>query len=161
MEILEFPNPALKERAREVEPGDRDVKRLVKRMIKLMREAPGVGLAATQLGVQKRVIVLQPAEDEPAYALVNPRVVSTSDDSCTEEEGCLSLPGIVVPIERPASIVCQAQEIDGTPIDIEADDLLARILQHEIDHLDGILIIDRASPEERREALRRYRELHS
>jgi peptide deformylase len=158
MDIFEYPSPVLKETAYEVEPGDRDLKRLVRRMQRIMREAPGVGLAANQLGVQKRVIVFQPEEDGEAMALLNPRVVSASEETVLEEEGCLSFPGIVVQVERPEAVVCEGLSLSGDPVTEEADGLLARILQHEIDHLDGVLIIDRAQSEERRDALRRYRE---
>jgi peptide deformylase len=160
MDLFVYPNPVLKQEAAEVTPEDRDLKRLAKRMAKIMRQAPGVGLAATQLGVQKRFIVIQPDEEGEAQALLNPRIVESSEDTCTEEEGCLSFPGIVVPVERSESVVCEATTLDGSALRIEADELLARILQHEIDHLDGVLIIDRAQPDERRAALRRYREAH-
>jgi peptide deformylase len=122
-----------------------------------MYDAPGVGLAATQVGVLKRVIVYD--IDEGLVALCNPRIVDTSDETQFSEEGCLSLPGIEVPLQRAISLTCEASDIDGNPITIEAEGLLARVLQHELDHLDGVLIIDRATPEERLAAIRRYSEL--
>ncbi len=157
MRILRHPNPALRQRAADVEPtSDRDLGALVQRMANAMYDATGVGLAATQVGVQKRVIVYDLEDD--LVVLCNPSVASCSGETCVEEEGCLSLPGLAVPVTRPASIVCEAQGLDGSPLKIEADEWLARVLQHEIDHLDGVLIIDRLSPEERKAAVRRYNE---
>lgn len=157
MEILEHPNPALKQHAAEVDPAsDTGLMALVQSMAKLMYDAPGVGLAATQVGVQKRVIVMD--VDDGLMALCNPRVVETSEATEVDDEGCLSLPGVYIPIERPVSCVCEALDIKGDPVRITAEGLLARCIQHETDHLDGLLILDRATPEERRSALRRYRE---
>lgn len=157
MDILSHPNPALRQTASEADPAtDTGLPRLVAAMAKAMYGASGVGLAATQVGVQKRVIVFD--IDDGLVALCNPVIVESSEDLAADEEGCLSLPGISVPVERPARCVCEAVDIKGAPVRLEADGLLARLLQHEIDHLDGLLIIDRATPEERRSALRRYRE---
>jgi peptide deformylase len=157
MEILAHPNPALKHPAGAVDPAiDRDLPRLVKAMAKAMYDAPGVGLAATQVGVQKRLIVFD--LDDGLVALCNPAIVEASEDTEVDDEGCLSLPGITVPVERPVSCVCEALDLKGRDVRIEADGLLARLLQHETDHLDGLLIIDRATPDERRAAVRRYRE---
>lgn len=160
MEILAHPNPALKQRAYEVDPAnDSELRRLVKAMAKTMYEAPGVGLAATQVGVQKRVLVIDlDEENEGLMVLCNPVIEPASDETELDEEGCLSLPGITVPVERPVAISCEALSIDGKAVRIEAEGLLARVLQHEADHLDGLLIIDRASPEERKAALQRYLE---
>ena len=147
--------PALKQLAAPVDAhADRDLPRLVAEMRKLMREAPGIGLAAPQLGVMKRVIVWE-IDDGPA-ALCNPRLVEASEETETDEEGCLSVPGISVPIVRPARIVCEGELVGGETVRIEADDLLARVLQHETDHCDGIIILDRAAPGERLAAIRRY-----
>jgi peptide deformylase len=158
MEILTHPSPALKQHAQDVDHfGDRELKALVTAMARAMYDAPGVGLAATQVGVLKRVLVYD--IDEGLVALCNPRIVETSDETQLSEEGCLSLPGIEVPVERAVSLTCEAQDIDGNPVTIEAEGLLARVLQHEVDHLDGVLIIDRAVPEERRAAIRRYNEV--
>jgi len=123
-----------------------------------MYEAPGIGLAAPQVGVLKRVIVYDLGDDGNPVALCNPVIVSSGDELELDEEGCLSLPGITVEVERPTTVVCEALSLKGTPVSIEAEGLHARLLQHEIDHLDGVLIIDRATPEERKDALRRYRE---
>jgi peptide deformylase len=157
MDILEHPNPALKQSAAPVDPKtDRQLPRLVKNMARTMHEAPGVGLAATQVGVQKRVIVFD--VDDGIIALCNPVIVERSDEVELDDEGCLSLPGITVPVERAVSCVCEALDVKGEPLRLEAEGFLARVLQHETDHLDGILMIDRATPAERREAMRRYRE---
>jgi peptide deformylase len=157
MDILAHPNPALKQPATEVDPvQDRTLIRLVKAMSEAMYEAPGVGLAATQVGVQKRLIVFD--LDDGLVALCNPSIVERSEETEVDDEGCLSLPGITVPVERAASCVCEALNLKGKHVRIEAEGLLARLLQHETDHLDGVLIIDRATPDERRAAMRRYRE---
>jgi peptide deformylase len=157
MEILTHPSPALKQHAQDVEHfRDRELKSLVTAMARAMYEAPGVGLAATQLGVLKRVIVYD--IDDGLVALCNPRIVDAAEETEVSEEGCLSLPGIEVPVPRAVSLTCEASDIDGNPVTIEAEGLLARVLQHELDHLDGVLVIDRASPEERRAAIRRFNE---
>jgi peptide deformylase len=162
MEILEYPNPGLKERAKEIDPDVEsiDVASLVKRMAEAMYAAPGVGLAATQLGVQKRVIVFD-LDHENLHVLLNPEIVEVSEETCIEEEGCLSVPGIVVPIERPAGIVCEGATLAGAKVRLEANDMLSRVLQHEVDHLDGVVILDRADPADRKEALKQYHESRS
>lgn len=160
MEVISHPNPALKQRAEEVDPtNDAGLKDLCKQMARVMYDAPGIGLAATQVGVQKRVIVYDLEEDGPGLvALCNPVIVERSDECEVDEEGCLSLPGISVEVERACTVVCEADSLRGERVRIEAEGLHARLLQHEIDHLDGVLIIDRATPEERKAALKRYRE---
>ncbi len=161
MDVITYPGPALKQPAYDIDPAtDETLPELVKAMAEAMYAAPGIGLAATQVGVMKRVIVYDLGDDEEPrpVALCNPRIVSTSEDTVIEEEGCLSLPGIVVPVERFSTVTCEAQSLTGERLTIDAEGLLARLLQHEIDHLDGVVIIDRATPEERRAALRRYRE---
>ena len=159
MEILTHPNPALKAGAADVDPtSDAELRPLVKAMAKAMYEAPGVGLAAPQIGVLKRVIVID--VDDGLVALCNPRITAYSEETEVAEEGCLSLPGIGVPVERALKITCEAQNLDGKGVSIEASELFARVLQHEIDHLDGVIILDRATPEERKAAIRRYNELH-
>jgi peptide deformylase len=158
VDILEHPNPALKQPAVSVDPvTDRDLPRLVKAMVQAMHDAPGVGLAATQVGIQKRVIVFD--VDDATVALCNPSIVERSDETEIDDEGCLSLPGLTVPVERALKCVCEAVDLKGTAVRLEAEGFVARVLQHETDHLDGVLIIDRVSPEERRSAMRRYREL--
>ncbi len=150
--------PVLRERAAEVEAVDDDVRWLVRDMFDTMYAANGQGLAAPQVGVSRRIIVLDvPQSDAPAYALVNPRIVERSDETSRAEEGCLSIPGVSDVVERPAEVVVEALDADGAPVRIEADGELARCLQHEIDHLDGILYIDRLSPLKRKMLLARYR----
>jgi peptide deformylase len=157
MRILTYPDPALKQPAVEVDPvNDSTLRDLVTRMARAMYEAEGIGLAATQVGVLKRVIVYD--LEDGLHALCNPRILDRSEQAETAEEGCLSVPGISVPVERAASIVCEGLSLDGKRVTIHADGLLARMFQHEIDHLDGVVILDRLSPEERKAALRAYRE---
>jgi peptide deformylase len=161
MKILCHPSPALSSGASEVDPlTDGSLPSLAEQMATMMYEAPGIGLAAPQIGVLKRVIVYDLSEDGKGLtALCNPVVVERSEDCVTEEEGCLSLPGINVPVERACRVTCEGVSLEGQRVRIEAEGLEARLFQHEIDHLDGVLIIDRATPEERRVALRRYREV--
>lgn len=157
MDILAHPNPALKQTASPVEPGvDVDLPRLVKVMAAAMYDAPGIGLAAPQIGVMKRVFIFD--IDDRLGVVCNPVIVERSEETEIDDEGCLSLPGISVPVERSVRVVCEGIDIKGSPVRIEGTDLLARMLQHETDHLDGLLIIDRATPEERRAAMRRYME---
>jgi peptide deformylase len=160
VDVLQHPNPALKQVASPVDPtAEKDLRELCKTMARLMYGAPGIGLAAPQIGVLKRVIVYD-LDDEKrgVIALCNPEIIETSDELAVDDEGCLSLPGITVSIERPARVTCEALTLKGTTVRIEAEGLHARLLQHEIDHLDGLLIIDRATPDERKAALVRYRE---
>ena len=161
-DVLSHPSAALKQRAEEVDPATDDTLRaLAERMAKIMYEAPGIGLAAPQIGVMKRVIVydLDPEEEGELVALCNPRIVESSGECELDEEGCLSVPGVSVPISRACRVVCEAVALDGTPVRIEAEGLHARLLQHEVDHLDGVLIVDRAEPDDRKAALRRYHEV--
>lgn len=157
MRILTHPDPALRQRAADVDAAsDASLGDLAQRMADAMYAAPGVGLAATQLGVLKRVIVFD--LDDGLTAVCDPSLAEMSDEMTLEEEGCLSVPGIAVPIERADRVVCVGTDLEGRPVRIEATGMLARVLQHEVDHLNGVLIIDRASDEARREALREYNE---
>jgi peptide deformylase len=159
MEVLSHPNAALKQKALPVDPArDSGLADLCRALAETMYAAPGVGIAAPQMGVLKRVIVYDISDEGAAVALCNPEIVETCDELETDDEGCLSLPGITVPVERPARVVCEALTMSGKPVRIDADGFHARVLQHEIDHLDGVLIIDRATPDERKAALQRYRE---
>jgi peptide deformylase len=151
-------DPVLRSRALPVERFDDDLRAEVERMGELMHDALGIGLAATQLGVLHRVLVYRAYIDDPVTALVNPELVWSSDELESAEEGCLSLPGVHVEVERPARVRVRAQDANGEPIEIEAEELEARVIQHEIDHLDGILILDRISREARKEAMRAMRE---
>lgn len=159
MEVLCHPNPALKQKAVPVDPAsETDLAELCRLMATAMYNAPGIGLAAPQIGVLKRVIVYDLEDEGRVVALCNPEIVELGEERVVDDEGCLSLPGISVPIERAATVVCEAISLSGKPVRIEADGLHARMLQHEVDHLDGVLILDRATAEERKAALRRYRE---
>ncbi|MFQ5693318.1 MAG: peptide deformylase [Nitrospinota bacterium] len=150
-EIRIFPDPVLRRKAAPVDKVDGEVRTLIEDMIETMRAAPGVGLAAPQVGVSRRVIVVDPSggeDPEAVLGLINPRVVS-SEGSAVAEEGCLSLPEVQEDVERAERVAVEGRLADGREIRIEADGLLARILQHEIDHLDGVLIIDFLSPVKR------------
>jgi peptide deformylase len=150
-QIRQFPDSVLRLQAREVEDFDDDLRRLVERMGSLMADAQGVGLAATQVGILRRLFVFR--EDEETKALVNPVVVERSDETETDEEGCLSLQGVLVPVERPARVTIEGRDERGEEVRYELEELPARVVQHELDHLDGVLIFDRTTPEARREAM--------
>jgi peptide deformylase len=156
--VRKFGDPVLRASALRVERFDDELKAEVERMGELMHDALGIGLAATQLGVLHRVLVYRAYADDPITGLVNPVLVWSSDEREAAEEGCLSLPGVHVEVERPARVRVQAQDETGVEIEIEAEGLEARVIQHEIDHLNGVLIIDRISREARREAMRAMRE---
>jgi peptide deformylase len=118
-----------------------------------MHDARGVGLAATQVGVLQRLFVFQAGEDEEVRALVNPRIVASDGELEVEDEGCLSLQGVRVPVERPSHVRIEAQDETGDEVRLELDGLGARVVQHELDHLDGVLILDRTDAESRKQAL--------
>jgi peptide deformylase len=157
-QIRQYPDPVLRMKAREVEAFDDELVRLVQRMSRLMRDAVGVGLAATQVGILRRVFVFQrQPEDEEAepetLALVNPEIVERSEETDVDDEGCLSLQGVHVPVERNTAVTLEGADEHGRPVRYELEDLSARVVQHELDHLDGTLILDRTTDEARREAL--------
>jgi peptide deformylase len=156
-EVRQFGDPVLKSRASEVTTFGPDLEAEAERMIALMQGALGIGLAATQLGTMRRMLVFQAGPDSEPRALVNPEVEWVSDDLVTAEEGCLSLSGIVVDVERPLFARVGARDLSGAPVLLEAAGLEARVLQHEIDHLDGVLILDRTIREQRRAALKALR----
>jgi peptide deformylase len=156
--IRTFGDPALRTKASEVESFDAVLEEEVARMGRLMIDALGVGLAATQLGVMHRVLVYRPSQDAPLVAVVNPKLEWGSDELETAEEACLSLPGVAVDIERHLHVRVAASDETGEGILIEASGLEARVIQHEMDHLDGVLILDRTSKEQRKEAMRLLRE---
>ncbi|MGI8632093.1 MAG: peptide deformylase [Solirubrobacterales bacterium] len=158
LQIRRFGDPALKARAVEVTAFDEALEVEAARMAELMNDALGIGLAATQLGQMRRMLVFQSNPDAPVTTLVNPRVGRASEETEWGAEGCLSIPGIVVDVERPLFVEVNAIDERGSELRIEAAGLEARVLQHEIDHLDGVLMIDRAPREERREAIRAWRE---
>ena len=159
--VRKFGDPVLKTRARPVEKIDDALRSEVARMAALMNDALGVGLAATQVGVLHRVLVYRVQHEAPIAALVNPEIEWRSSVQETAEEGCLSLPQVHVDVERPVHIRVSARDGFGEPIVIEASGLEARVIQHEIDHLDGVLILSRTSREQRKEAMRALREWQS
>lgn len=156
-QIRTLGDPVLREKAAPVTQFDERLQELAARMIKIMDDAPGIGLAAPQLGVVKRLLVYQVHDDGP-HALVNPEIVWHSDETDVHDEGCLSVPDVVVPVERALRIRVRAQDVHGEPLDYEAEEMEARVIQHESDHLDGVLILDRTSRRERARALRELRE---
>jgi peptide deformylase len=156
--IRKFGDPVLKTRARPVDRFDAALRSEVQEMGALMNDAMGVGLAATQVGVLHRVLVYRVQQQAELAALVNPEIEWRGGEEEIAEEGCLSLPGVLVDVERPVHIRVRAQNESGEPVVIEASGLEARVIQHEIDHLDGKLIIDRTSRDQRKEALRTLRE---
>jgi peptide deformylase len=156
LDIRTFGDPVLKTRASLVDSFDGSLVHLAEEMVATMREREGVGLAANQVGRLKRILVA--ALEEEKFVLVNPVVEEAAATTEKELEGCLSIPGIQVEVERPTGITVSGQDASGAPLSIEASGLLARILQHEIDHLDGILILDRTDRESRKAAMREMRE---
>src|SRR5215210_8739147 len=138
-QIRQYPDPVLRMQAREVEGFDDDLARLVDRLEHLLHDANGLGLAATQIGVLRRVFVFLPDPEQEPVALVNPRFAATSEERETETEGCLSLQGVVIPVERHASLTLEGKDRAGNDVRLELEGLAARIAQHELDHLDGIL----------------------
>jgi peptide deformylase len=157
-QVVKFGDPVLKSRASAVREFGPELRSEVERMVTIMQEGWGVGLAATQLGILRRLLVFQPGTDSEPTALVNPEVEWFSEESVVAEEGCLSLPGVSMDVERPLYAIVVGHDVDGEPIRIEASGLEARVLQHEIDHLDGVLILDRAPRDQRKGALRALRE---
>jgi peptide deformylase len=152
-----FGDPVLKQKAREVEELDGALARLVDTMYDTMYDANGLGLAAPQVGVQKRLFTFDAHEDEEPHVIVNPVVVDSSGEWLFEE-GCLSVPGYQFEIVRPKVVTIQGVDLDGKEVVLEADELLARVFLHEIDHLDGILLLDRLDPDTRKQALKAIRE---
>jgi peptide deformylase len=151
-QIRQYGDPALRLIAHDVVDFDDDLRRLVDRMTVLMHEAQGVGLAATQVGVLRRLFVFEPDEDGPR-AIVNPVIVERGDETLADDEGCLSLQGVRVPVERATSVVIEGKNPNGEDVRYELDPYGSRIVQHELDHLDGVLIIDRTDDEHRKESL--------
>jgi peptide deformylase len=156
--VRRFGDPVLRTRARPIERVDDALREEIARMGVLMNDALGVGLAATQLGVLHRVLVYRVQPDSPVAALINPEVEWRGSDEEIAQEGCLSLPAVLVDVERPIHVRIRALDENGEPILIEASGLEARVIQHEIDHLDGVLILDRTTREQRKEAMRALRE---
>lgn len=156
-EIRQWGDPVLRSETRPIEEFDDELEREAQRMIRLMDAAFGIGLAAPQVGKSHRLLVYRVGSQRPVV-LANPRIEYFSEDAETAEEGCLSLAGVQVDVDRPIHVTVVGQDVNGDPIRVEASGLEARVIQHEVDHLDGVLIIDRASKDQRRAALRALRE---
>jgi peptide deformylase len=161
MDLVLYPHPALREPARPAGRVTPETVETIRQMAAFMREHKGIGLAGPQVGIPLRIVVVnltgQPPDDR---AFIDPRVVARRG-TVTAEEGCLSFPGIRVQIRRAAWVRVEATSPEGTPVTVEADDLLGRVLQHEIDHLDGLLLVDKMSPAERRANLAALRDLEA
>jgi peptide deformylase len=156
--VRQLGDPILRTKARPVERFDNALRDEVGRMRILMHDAMGIGLAAPQVGISHRLLVYRVEPDSPTVALVNPEIEWSSRDEEIAEEGCLSLPTVHVDVERPIGVLVSAKDEHGDDLVIEASGLEARVIQHEIDHLDGILILDRTSREQRKAAMRAMRE---
>jgi peptide deformylase len=157
-QIVQYGDPVLRAKALAIDVFDDELRREVEDMGHLMTDAIGIGLAATQLGRLRRLLVYRVEHDSPIIALVNPVLEWSSKEDETGEEGCLSLPGVAVDVERPLHVRVRAQDEHGDVTLIEASGLEARVIQHEMDHLDGVLILDRTSREQRKNAVRALRE---
>lgn len=162
-EIVLMGDPVLRQMAEEVREFDDELRALVRDMFETMYHAEGIGLAAPQIGLSSRIIVLDIRRhderdgDDEQIALVNPRLTWQSDDTAKQSEGCLSIPGLEEVVERPAEVRVEGLDPHGEPVSIAADELLARALQHEIDHLDGVLFLDRVSPLKRKMLLKKWK----
>jgi peptide deformylase len=156
--VVKFGDPVLKSKASPVRDFGPELRADVERMVSIMRDGMGVGLAATQLGLLRRLLVFQAGPDSEPTALINPEIEWLSSEVVVAEEGCLSLPRVSMDVERPLHARLSGLDVDGEPIEIEASGLEARVLQHELDHLDGVLILDRAPRAQRKGALRALRE---
>jgi peptide deformylase len=159
LDIVKYPEPVLAERTEAVDKFDDDLRSLAADMVATMHAAPGIGLAAPQVGRRERVCVVDLSvgeEPDDLLVLVNPRVVE-EEGTVRNEEGCLSFPDIMLIVPRPARVVVEAQDLDGAPLRVEGEELLARCLHHEIDHLDGVLFLDRVSPLKRDLARRKIK----
>lgn len=159
-EIVHLGDPILREVAEEVQEFDDELRALVRDMFATMYRAEGIGLAAPQIGLSKRLLVIdlrREGEDDEQIALVNPRLVWQSEELHKQSEGCLSIPGLEEIVERPKEVRVEGRDPHGEPVSIEAEDLLARALQHEIDHLNGVLFLDRVSPLKRRMLMKKWK----
>lgn len=151
-------SPVLRQRAQEVAEVDHEVRRLVADMFETMYDAEGIGLAAPQVGISRRVIVVDVHDDSaPPFALINPEIRELADARERAEEGCLSIPGLTAVVERPGSVVVEAMDPEGKPVRMVAGEMLGRCIQHEIDHLDGVLFIDHIGPLKRKMLLSKWK----
>lgn len=156
LDIRQFGDPVLRSRATPVKEFDEQLEKLAQDMLATMREHEGVGLAANQIGRLKRILVAAIEDEE--FVIVNPVIEDRSEESAKETEGCLSIPGIQVGVERPTAITISGSDATGNPVRMEVTDLLARVFQHEVDHLDGVTILERTDRESRKAAMRELRE---
>ncbi|MFL5842152.1 MAG: peptide deformylase [Thermoleophilaceae bacterium] len=156
--IRRFGDPVLKSRAAQVDRFDDALRAQVERMASLMHDALGIGLAAPQIGVSQQLLVYRVGPEGPVIALVNPEIEWTSGDKEPAEEGCLSIPGILVDVERPVYVRVRARDENGDDRVVEASGLEARVIQHEVDHLNGVLILDRTTKDQRKDAIRALRD---
>jgi len=152
-QIRQYPDAVLRMPAREVEQFDDDLARLADKMAHLMHDARGVGLAATQVGVLQRLFVFQASDEDEVTAIVNPEITERSPDTEVADEGCLSLQGVLVPVERSLKVTIEGRDLTGAPLRRELEEMDARVVQHEVDHLDGVLMLERTDDDARREAL--------
>jgi peptide deformylase len=157
-QVRQYGDPVLRSKALPVEVFDDELRAEVARMGGLMHDSLGIGLAATQVGILHRLLVYRVEPDAPVNALVNPVIEFSSEDEEWAEEGCLSLPAVHVEVERPVFVVVRAKDEYGDEVVVEASGLEARVIQHEVDHLDGVLILDRTPKDQRKEAMRALRE---
>jgi len=158
-EILVLPDPRLRQVADPIGTIDDSIRTLAADMLETMYDAPGIGLAATQLGEMKRIVVMDLAKEgeKPApIVMINPEILKYSDDTVTSEEGCLSIPEIYYEVERPADLTVRYTDLDGKTVDLDASDRLAVCIQHELDHLDGVLYIDYLSRLKRDRVLKKF-----
>jgi peptide deformylase len=157
--VRQYPDPALRNAATAVAEVDDEVQQLAERMLDVMERAHGVGLAAPQLGILRRILVYRASDEDEPKVLINPELVERSDETEVGTEGCLSLLGgeLQVPVARHLRVRVSGRDVSGDAVDLDVEGFEARVIQHEIDHLDGILIFDRAEDQERREALRELR----
>jgi peptide deformylase len=156
--IRRFGDPVLKSRAADVDRFDATLRDQVERMSALMHDALGIGLAAPQIGVSQQLLVYRVGPDGPVIALVNPEIEWESRETEGFEEGCLSIPGVLVDVERPIHVRVRARDENGEDRVVEASGLEARVIQHEVDHLNGVLILDRTTKDQRRDAIRQFRD---
>ena len=146
LEIVQFPHPVLKEKSETVEGINQAIEKLVKNMADTMYNAPGSGLAANQVGVNKQIMVVDVSsaeEEKNTIVIINPRIVSMSDETEIMEEGCLSVPDFRAEVERAVTVTVLGKDLEGEDVEVEAEGFFSRVLQHEIDHLNGVLYIDR------------------
>ena len=161
LEILEFPDPRLRNKAKEVKVVDRSIKKLIDDMLETMYNAPGVGLAATQVNVHKRIVVIDvsPDQDQP-LAFINPKITPVGEQKKESDEGCLSIPGFYEPVTRFETVKVNALDKDGQTFELECDELLSVCIQHEVDHLNGKLFVDYLSSLKRQRIKKKLEKQH-